>query len=80
MKPSNRWVIIGFCLVMVFLVNLPGWAAETEPAVGQIMGKIKFPKLMSDEDAKYLGLAPGKEFTLKEVKSPYILVESFNTA
>jgi len=80
MQEKTRWAIIVCCLVMVFFVGLPGWAAEKEPAVGQVMGNLKFPKAMSDEDAKYLGVKAGQEFTLQEVAAPYLLVESFNTA
>ena len=49
------------------------------PKVGQVLGAVKFAKPLTDEDAKYLGLAKAEEFTLKDVKSPYILIEQFNT-
>jgi thiol-disulfide isomerase/thioredoxin len=49
-----------------------------EPKVGQTVN-VKFPKPMSDEDAKYLGLEKPAEFTVKDVKAPYVLVEQFST-
>ncbi len=41
---------------------------------------VKFAKPISDEDAKSLGLDKPVEFTLKDVKSPYVFVEQFNTS
>jgi hypothetical protein len=35
---------------------------------------------MSGEDAKYLGLGKVAEFTLLDIKAPYVLVEQMNIA
>ena len=48
--------------------------------MGQQLGAVKFAKPISDEDAKSLGLDKPVEFTLKDVKSPYVFVEQFNTS
>ncbi len=67
------------CLALIFLFGAAALAAEAEPTVGQALGNVKFPKPMSDEDAKYLGLNQAAEFTLQEIKAPYVLVEQMNT-
>lgn len=43
------------------------------------MGNLTFPKPLSDKDPKYLGLAKRNAFSLQAIKSPYVLVEQFNT-
>ncbi len=68
------------CLALLGMWCLPAPAAEVEPKVGLQMGNVKFPAPMSDEDAKYLGLDKAAEFTLKDVKVPFLLVEQFNTS
>jgi len=78
----KRTVKSVFLLVLLaFLLCLAGAAAatEVEPKVGQMAGNVKFAGTMSPEDQKYLGLDKPGEFTLKDVKAPYVLVESFNT-
>jgi hypothetical protein len=79
MKRKSKWLAAGCCLALVLCLAGAAWTAEAEPKVGQAVGNVKFPKPMSDEDAKYLGLAKAAEFTLKDIKSPYVLVESFNS-
>ncbi|MHB9071928.1 MAG: hypothetical protein ACYC6G_00230 [Desulfobaccales bacterium] len=66
-------------LALIFLFCAAALAAEAEPKVGQTVGNVKFSKPMSGEDAKYLGLGKVAEFTLQDVKAPYILVEQMNT-
>ncbi|MEW6657272.1 MAG: hypothetical protein AB1424_01300 [Thermodesulfobacteriota bacterium] len=66
------------CLALIFLFCAASLAAEAEPAVGQSVGNPKFHKPLSDEDAKYLGLDKPGEFTLKDIKAPYVLVEQMN--
>lgn len=80
MKLTNRGIALGCCLALVlFFCASPLFAAEAEPKVGQVLGPVKFAKPLTDEDAKYLGLPKAQEFTIKDVKSPYILIEQFNT-
>jgi peroxiredoxin len=53
--------------------------AEADPKVGQVLGPVKFAKPLTDDEAKYLGLPKAQEFTIKDVKTPYILIEQFST-
>ncbi len=78
MNRKRMAMVIG-CLALVFLFCAAALAAEAEPKVGQTVGMVKFPKPMSDEDAKYLGLGKVAEFTLQDIKAPYVLVEQMNT-
>jgi hypothetical protein len=78
MKRMSRLVALGCCLALIFFFHAISLGADVEPKVGQALGNVKFPKPMSDEDAKYLGLEKAGEFTLKDIKAPYVLVESFN--
>ncbi|MCX5889350.1 MAG: TlpA disulfide reductase family protein [Deltaproteobacteria bacterium] len=81
MKLRNKSIALGCCLsLVIFFCAAPLLAAETEPKVGQTVGAVKFAKPISEDDAKYLGLAKAEEFTLKDVKSPYVYVEQFNTS
>ncbi|MFA4902292.1 MAG: hypothetical protein WC600_06050 [Desulfobaccales bacterium] len=66
-------------LALIFLFCAASLAADAEPKVGQTVGNVKFTKPMSDEDAKYLGLGKPAEFTLQDIKAPYVLVEQMNT-
>jgi hypothetical protein len=79
MNRKSRWFAWGCCLALLLFTAAVSFAADVEPKVGQVVGNVKFPKPMSDEDAKYLGLDKAAPFTLKDVKAPYVLVESFNT-
>jgi thiol-disulfide isomerase/thioredoxin len=79
MKRKSRWLALGCCLSLLVLVAAVSMAADVEPKVGQVVGSFKFPAPMSEADAKYLGLAKAAEFTLKDIKAPYVLVEQFNT-
>jgi hypothetical protein len=67
------------CLALSFLFCASSLAAEAEPQVGQTVGSVKFSKPLSDEDAKYLGLGKPAEFSLQDIKAPYVLVEQMNT-
>jgi len=79
MKLSKKGIALGCCLaLLLFFCASPLLAAEKEPEVGQVLGPVKFAKPLSDEDAKYLGVAA--EFTIKDVKAPYLLIEQFNSS
>lgn len=68
------------CLALIFFLCAASLATEVEPKVGQTVGSAKFSKPLSDEDAKYLGLGKPGEFSLQDIKAPYVLVEQMNTA
>lgn len=74
----KRMAVVMGCLALVFLFCATAMAAEAEPKVGQTVSNAKFLKPLSAEDAKYLGLDQATEFTLKDIKAPYVLVEQMN--
>ncbi len=81
MKLKNKGIAVGCCLaLLVFCCAAPLLAAEAEPKVGQVLGAVTFPAPLTPEEASYLGLAKPAPFTIKDVKSPYILIEQFNSA
>ena len=75
----KRMSMVMGCLALVLLFGASALAAEAEPQVAQTVGSVKFSKPLSGEDAKYLGLEKPAEFTLQNIKAPYILVEQMNT-
>jgi len=81
MNSTKKGLALGCCLaLLLFFCASPLLAAEAEPTVGQVLGPVTFAAPMSAADATYLGLAKPGPFTLKDVKSPYVLVEQFNTS
>lgn len=76
----KKLLILVCCVALVFCFCAVSLAAEAEPKVGNSVGNFKFPKPLSDEDAKYLGLAKVDAFALADIKAPYVLVEQFNTS
>jgi hypothetical protein len=78
MNRKSWLVVLGCCVSLLFFFSATVLAAEAEPKVGMTINA-KFGKPMSDQDAKYLGLDKAAEFTLKDVKAPYLLVEQFST-
>ena len=78
----NKVLVVSCFLALVFFlgaVSLAG-AAEAEPKVGQSVGIAKFKAPITEDGAKYLGLAKADAYTLADVKAPYVLVEQFNTS
>lgn len=69
-------VAAGFILVMLMAASD---LAAKEPAVGSRVGKMQFAAPITPEDQAYLGLEKAEPFTLKDIKAPFVLVESFNT-
>jgi thiol-disulfide isomerase/thioredoxin len=78
MNRKSRWFAGVCCLALLLFIAAVSLAADVEPKVGQTVNA-KFPKPATDEEAKYFGLDTAKEFTLKDVKAPYVLVEQFST-
>jgi peroxiredoxin len=79
MNRTTKVLALGCCLALIFCFYAAAWGAEAEPKVGQQVGAVKFKAPMSAEDAKYLGLEKAGEFTLKDIKAPFVLVEQFST-
>jgi thiol-disulfide isomerase/thioredoxin len=80
MKPKSKVLALGCCLALIFFVCAAAMAAEAEPQVGQTLGSVTFHPPITADGAKYLGLAKQESFTLKSIKSPYVLIEQFNTS
>jgi thiol-disulfide isomerase/thioredoxin len=80
MKLTKKGIALGCCLALVLCFCAAPLFAEAEPKAGQVLGPVKFAKPLTAEEAGYLGLAAPAEFTLKDVKSPYVLIEQFNTS
>jgi len=78
MNRKSKVLALGCILALVLFLGSVALAAEVEPKMGQTVN-YKFGKPMSDEDAKYLGLPKVEDFTVKDVKAPYLLVEQFAT-
>lgn len=77
---KNKVMVWSCVLALVFFlgaVSLAG-AAEKEPVVGQSVGIAKFKAPITEDGAKYLGLAKAGDFTLADVKAPFVMVEQFN--
>jgi len=78
---KNKVLVLSCCLALLVCfgaVSLAG-AAEKEPVVGQSVGVAKFKAPITEDAAKYLGLAKAADFTLNDVKVPFLLVEQFST-
>jgi peroxiredoxin len=79
---KNKVLVLSSVLALILFlgaVSLAG-AVEKDPVVGQSVGISKFKAPITEEGAKYLGLAKAGDFTLTDVKAPYLLVEQFNTS
>jgi thiol-disulfide isomerase/thioredoxin len=75
----KKLMVLACCLALVFRFGAVALAAKSEPKVGQSVGNLTFPPPLSQEDANYLGLTKRDAFSLQKIKSPYVLVEQFNT-
>jgi peroxiredoxin len=77
----NKLMVLSCVLALVFFLGAVSLAgAEAEPKVGQAVGIAKFKAPITEDGAKYLGLAKAGDFTLADVKGSYLLVEQFNTS
>jgi peroxiredoxin len=77
---KNKLLVLSCILALVFFlgaVSVVG-AVEKEPVVGQSVGIAKFQAPITEDGAKYLGLAKAGPFTLADVKAPFVMVEQFN--
>ena len=79
MNCKRKILALGCLLTLVLFMGSVAIADDVEPKVGQQVN-YNFGKPMSDEDAKYLGLAKAEPFALQDVKAPYVFVEQFNTS
>ena len=79
MKRKSLLLVLATCLGVVMLCQVAWVAAEAEPKVGMSVGNVSFSAPIAPEDATYLGLASPAPFTLRDIKAPYVLIESMNT-
>jgi thiol-disulfide isomerase/thioredoxin len=79
MKTKSLLLVLALCLGVLLLCQVAWVAADTEPTVGTNLGNVAFSAPVTAEGAKYLGLSSAAPFHLSDIKSPYVLVESFNT-
>ena len=75
-------IVLLSVLALCLTVAMPGrtvFAAEAEPKVGLNVGNVPFSAPVAPEDATYLGLAGQTDFTLKDIKAPYVIIESLHS-
>ncbi len=78
MKQKTLLSILAMCLGVAILCLVTRAAAEREPRVGINIGNVSFAAPITAEGASYLGLRSQTPFTLRDIKSPYVVVESMN--
>jgi thiol-disulfide isomerase/thioredoxin len=77
---KNKVLVLTCCLALLFIFGMVSLAgAEEEPKVGQVVPNVQFEPTITPQGSAYLGLAKQGPFSLKDIKSPYVLVEQFNT-
>ena len=79
MKLKTRLLVLAAAAFVMLLCQVAWEAAAQDPEVGISIGNPSFSAPLTAEDATYLGLSGQSAFTLKDIKSPYVLVESFST-
>jgi thiol-disulfide isomerase/thioredoxin len=79
MKRKSLLLFLALCLGALILCQVAWVAADTEPTVGTNLGNVAFSAPVTAEGAKYLGLSSQAPFHLSDIKSSYVLIESFNT-
>ena len=67
--------ILGLALLLAFSTSLAAVALK----VGAQFGNLKFAKTAAATDQAYLGLKQPGAFTLKDIQSPYVLIEILNS-
>jgi hypothetical protein len=78
MKRIALLPVLAACLGVLMLCR-PAVSAEAEPRVGLNIGNVPFSAPITAEDAAHLGLPGQADFTLKDIKAPYVLIESLNS-
>lgn len=73
-KIALLFPLLGLALLLVFSGSLAATVLKT----GYRAGNLKFIKVISEADQKYLGLKTLGPFTLKDVQAEYVLVEVLN--
>jgi hypothetical protein len=79
MKKKTLLLVLGTFFGVLVICYPALVAAEAEPKVGLNIGDVSFSAPITVEDATYLGLAGQTAFTLKDINSPYVLIESIHS-
>jgi hypothetical protein len=79
MKKKTLLLVLGTFFGVLVICYPALVAAEAEPKVGLNIGDVSFSAPTTTEDATYLGLAGQNAFTLKDINSPYVLIESIHS-
>jgi hypothetical protein len=79
MKQKRFSLVLATCLGLLMLCHPALVAAEAEPKVGLNIGNVCFSAPITAEDAAYLGLPGQADFTLNDIKAPYVLIESLKS-
>jgi hypothetical protein len=78
MKRKTFILVLAMCSGVLMLCQVARAAAEREPRVGINIGNVSFSAPVTPEGAAYLGLRSQTPFTLSDIKSRYVVVESMN--
>jgi hypothetical protein len=78
MKKKTLLSVLAMCFGVVILCLATRAAAEREPRVGINIGNVSFSAPVTAAGAAYLGLRGQTPFSLSDIKSPYVVVESMN--
>ena len=73
-----RIALTGLALLLALCVPFYPAPARADLAVGQRFPQLRFSGAMSAADRVYLGLKRTGEFTLADIKAPYVLIEIFS--
>lgn len=73
-KIALLFPLLGLALLLVFSGSLAAAALK----IGYQAGNMKFAKVISETDQKYLGLKTPGPFTLRDVQTKYVLIEVLN--
>jgi len=79
MKKKILLLVLATFLGALMFCPLSLLAAEAEPKVGLNIGNVSFSAPITAEDATYLGLTGPTDFTLQDINSPYVLIESLHS-
>ncbi len=68
---------IGVCVALLTAAQLAG-AASAAPQAGDVLPEIILPAPSNPEHLDYLGLEPGKDFTIPRIKADVVIIEIFS--
>jgi peroxiredoxin len=75
---TKKTVLLSPLLGLALLLLCSGSLAAAGLKVGYQAGNLKFVKVISEADQKYLGLKSSGPFTLKDIQAEYVCIEILN--